>query len=272
MCGIASHLRLRPRDAAPIAPGVAAGMLEAIRRRGPDGAGQWRSPDDLCWLGHRRLAVIDLHGGDQPMCNEDASVWTVFNGEIYNHLALRAELEACGHRFHTRSDTEVLVHGYEQWGLRGLAGRLQGIFAFAVYDVARRTLSLARDPMGVKPLYYAWNGRTFWFGSELKALRAFAAWEPEIDRDALGEYLLYCGDADELVFTENETHARRLFGVPRSPPYVKDAMLSASATTVCGVFMKKRADRTRSAGHTTVTRREIMSSRWGVTFLPKYGL
>ncbi|MGH8689086.1 MAG: asparagine synthase (glutamine-hydrolyzing), partial [Burkholderiales bacterium] len=116
MCGIAGYLRLRPQNAAPIAPGTATQMLEAIRRRGPDGAGQWRSPDDLCWLGHRRLAVIDLHGGDQPMCNEDATVWTVFNGEIYNHLALRTELEACGHRFHTRSDTEVLVHGYEQWG------------------------------------------------------------------------------------------------------------------------------------------------------------
>ena len=153
MCGIAGYLRLRPGNSAPISPEVAGEMLAAIRRRGPDGEGQWRSADDLCWLGHRRLAIIDLHTGDQPMCNEDQTIWTVFNGEIYNYAALRTELEAQGHRFKTRSDTEVLVHGYEQWGLRGLAERLQGIFAFAVYDAVERTLSLARDPMGVKPLY-----------------------------------------------------------------------------------------------------------------------
>ena len=124
MCGIAGYLRLRPQSAAPISADVARDMLAAIRRRGPDGEGQWRGADDLCWLGHRRLAIIDLHTGDQPMCNEDGTLWVVFNGEIYNHLALRTELEACGHLFKTRSDTEVLVHGYEQWGLRGLAVRL----------------------------------------------------------------------------------------------------------------------------------------------------
>ncbi|MGH8737391.1 MAG: asparagine synthase (glutamine-hydrolyzing) [Burkholderiales bacterium] len=170
MCGIAGYLRLRPATAEPMPARVAAEMLAVMRRRGPDGEGEWRSADDLCWLGHRRLAIIDLHTGEQPMCNEDATVWTVFNGEIYNHLALRTELEACGHRFRTRSDTEVLVHGYEQWGLRGLAGRLQGIFAFAVYDVARRTLSLARDPMGVKPLYWFCDGGALVFASEVKSL------------------------------------------------------------------------------------------------------
>jgi asparagine synthase (glutamine-hydrolysing) len=149
---------------------VASEMLAAIRRRGPDGEGQWRSADDLCWLGHRRLAIIDLHTGDQPMSNEDGSVWTVFNGEIYNYIALRAELEAQGHCFRTRSDTEVLVHGYEQWGLRGLASRLQGIFAFAVYDSIERTLSLARDPMGVKPLYWWSDGSALLFASEMKSL------------------------------------------------------------------------------------------------------
>src|SRR2546423_10205582 len=152
MCGIAGYLRLRPETSASISPPVAREMLAAIRRRGPDGEGQWRSADDLCWLGHRRLAIIDLHTGDQPMCNEDGTIWTVFNGEIYNYAALRTELEAQGHRFKTRCDTEVLVHGYEQWGLSALAARLQGIFAFAVYDTVERTLSLARDPMGVKPL------------------------------------------------------------------------------------------------------------------------
>jgi len=154
----------------PISAGVAVEMLSVMRRRGPDGEGQWRSPGDLCWLGHRRLAIIDLHAGDQPMCNEDGTVWTVFNGEIYNHVALRAELEARGHRFKTRCDTEVLVHGYEQWGLQGLAKRLQGIFAFAIYDVDTRALSLARDPMGVKPLYWWSDGNALVFASEMKAL------------------------------------------------------------------------------------------------------
>src|SRR5258706_6475216 len=170
MCGIAGYLRLRPEDSAPISPNVAREMLAAIRRRGPDGEGQWRSADDLCWLGHRRLAIVDLHTGEQPMRNEDGSVWTVFNGEIYNHLALRAELEASGHRFKTRSDTEVLVHGYEEWGLQELARRLQGIFAFAIYDAPRRTLALARDPLGVKPPYWWSDGDALLFASEIKAL------------------------------------------------------------------------------------------------------
>jgi len=170
MCGIAGYLRLRPESSAPISPDVAREMLAAIRRRGPDGEGQWRSADDLCWLGHRRLAIIDLHTGDQPMCNEDGTIWTVFNGEIYNYVPLRTELEAQGHHFKTRSDTEVLVHGYEQWGLRGLAARLQGIFAFAVYDTVERTLSLARDPMGVKPLYWWSDGNALLFASEMKSL------------------------------------------------------------------------------------------------------
>ena len=178
MCGIAGYLRLRPERAEPLAAGVAQGMLEAIRRRGPDGTGQWRSPDGLCWLGHRRLAVIDLRGGEQPMCNEDSTLWTVFNGEIYNHRALRAELESQGHCFKTRSDTEVLLHGHEQWGARGLAERLQGIYAFAIYDAAARTLALARDPLGVKPLYWWSDGDSLLFASETKALLRHPALGP----------------------------------------------------------------------------------------------
>ena len=170
MCGIAGYLRLRPENSEPIPAEVAGEMLAAIRRRGPDGEGEWRSADGLCWLGHRRLAIVDLHTGDQPMCNEDGTVWTVFNGEIYNYRSLRAELEARGHRFKTRSDTEVLVHGYEEWGLRRLTERLQGIFAFAVYDAVERTLSLARDPMGVKPLYWWSDGNALLFASETKSL------------------------------------------------------------------------------------------------------
>ncbi len=191
MCGIAGYLRLRPEDSAPISPNVAREMLAAIRRRGPDGEGQWRSADDLCWLGHRRLAIVDLHTGDQPMCNEDGTIWTVFNGEIYNFVALRADLEAQGHRFKTRSDTEVLVHGYEQWGLNGLAARLQGIFAFAVYDTVERTLSLARDPMGVKPLYWWSDGNALLFASEMKSLlRHPALRDRKVNRAGVAQVLV----------------------------------------------------------------------------------
>jgi asparagine synthase (glutamine-hydrolysing) len=170
VCGIAGYLRLRPERTTPLPASVAADMLSAMRRRGPDGAGEWRSADDLCWLGHRRLAVIDLKTGDQPMCNENGTVWTVFNGEIYNFPGLRAELAGLGHRFRSRSDTEVLVHGYEQWGIEGLAQRLQGIFALALYDVPKHTLSLVRDPMGVKPLYWWSDGDCLLFASEMKSL------------------------------------------------------------------------------------------------------
>lgn len=191
MCGIAGYLRLRPEKSAPMSADVAGEMLAAIRRRGPDGAGEWRSADELCWLGHRRLAVIDLHGGHQPMGNENGTVWTVFNGEIYNFMALRAELEASGHRFATRSDTEVLVHGYEQWGLTGLTKRLQGIFAFALYDAPKRTLSLARDPMGVKPLYWWSDGDALLFASEMKSLlRHPALRDRKVNRSGVAQVLV----------------------------------------------------------------------------------
>jgi asparagine synthase (glutamine-hydrolysing) len=170
MCGIAGYLRLDPARAAPLEKRVAADMLELLRRRGPDGQGAWRSADGRCWLGHRRLAIVDLHTGEQPMANEDGTVWTVFNGEIYNHADLRAELEAAGHVFRTRSDTEVLLHGYEQWGERGLARRLQGLFALALYDVPRRRLVLMRDHLGVKPLYWWTDGTAVLFASEMKPL------------------------------------------------------------------------------------------------------
>ena len=191
MCGIAGYVRLHPELSAPISRDTAAAMLAAIRRRGPDGEGQWRSADGLCWFGHRRLAIIDLHAGDQPMSNEDGTVWTVFNGEIYNHAALRVELEASGHRFKTRCDTEVLVHGYEQWGLRGLAQRLQGIFAFAIYDVKKRTVALARDPMGVKPLYWWSDGNALLFASEMKSLLRHPALRGrKVNRAGVAQFLV----------------------------------------------------------------------------------
>lgn len=169
MCGIVGFLRINPEQSAPLKSDIANRMLRAIRRRGPDGEGQWQSPDGYCWLGHRRLAIIDLETGQQPMKNEDGSVWTVFNGEIYNYKTLRAQLIDHGHQFQTTSDTEVLVHGYEQWGGDGLAKRLQGIFAFAIYDQKNKKLFLARDHLGVKPLYWWTDGNVVLFGSEIKS-------------------------------------------------------------------------------------------------------
>lgn len=172
MCGIVGYLRLQPDRSDPLAQGIAERMLATLWRRGPDGEGQWRSQDGVCWLGHRRLAVIDLETGTQPMTNEDGTLWTVFNGEIYNYKSLRSQLAARGHAFRTSSDTEVLLHGYEEWGSEELVKRLQGIFAFAIYDSKRRSIYLARDHMGVKPLYWWSDGNILLFASEIKALLA----------------------------------------------------------------------------------------------------
>jgi asparagine synthase (glutamine-hydrolysing) len=173
MCGIAGYLSLASDPGSPLAPSIAARMLEALQHRGPDGRGEWRAADECCWLGHRRLAIIDLHSGDQPIANEDGSVWTVFNGEIYNYRTLREELRARGHFFATQSDTEVLVHGYEEWGITELVRKLQGIFAFAIFDQSRRVLFLARDHLGVKPLYWWSDGKVLLFASEMKALLCY---------------------------------------------------------------------------------------------------
>ncbi|AWT56777.1 asparagine synthase (glutamine-hydrolyzing) [Mycolicibacterium smegmatis] len=160
-------------------------MLESIVHRGPDGAGRFEQPGIN--LGMRRLAIIDLSGGDQPIFNEDRSVAVVFNGEIYNFRELRAQLEQSGHRFTTRSDTEVLVHGYEQWG-DDLLHRLAGMFTFALWDHNKRRLLIARDRFGKKPLYYSRLGRELVFGSEIKALLA-AGVSADLDDNALQHYL-----------------------------------------------------------------------------------
>lgn len=161
-------------------------MLRAIRHRGPDAEGIWVGRHAA--LAHRRLIVIDPEGGVQPMSYErgDQRVVLSFNGEIYNFRELRAELEALGHQFRTRSDTEVLLQAYVAWGEACLT-KLNGIFAFAIWDEARQTLLLARDHMGVKPLFYAQRGGTILFGSELKALLAHPQIQPEVDAEGLAE-------------------------------------------------------------------------------------
>ncbi len=127
-------------------------MRDVIRHRGPDGAGL--HADAVAVLAHRRLSIVDLAGGHQPLANETDSVWVSFNGEIYNHALVRPELESAGHRYRTRSDTETIVHAYEEWG-DDCVHRFRGMFAFAIWDAPKRRLLLARDRLGVKPLYWA---------------------------------------------------------------------------------------------------------------------
>lgn len=161
-------------------------MNDSLLHRGPDEAGEHREPGIA--LGHRRLSIIDLSTGQQPLYNEDASVCVVFNGEIYNYLELIPELQALGHVFHTKSDTEVIVHAWESWGERCVE-RFRGMFAFALWDRNKETLFLARDRLGVKPLYYAvLPDGTLVFGSELKALLAHGGLARDIDPLAVEEY------------------------------------------------------------------------------------
>lgn len=163
-------------------------MTATMLRRGPDAGGQWLSRHAA--LGHRRLSIIDLDGGTQPMvaCGEDGKPDAVltYSGEVYNHHELRAELEALGHRFRTRSDTEVVLRAYLEWG-EALAPRLQGMFAFAVWDARRHELLLVRDRLGVKPLYHATGPGHLLFGSEPKAILANPLFRPEIDAEGITE-------------------------------------------------------------------------------------
>lgn len=163
-------------------------MTFQLRHRGPDG--QHVFADSVAALGHRRLSIIDVAGGRQPMSNEDGSVWVVFNGEIYNHHDLRQRLRGLGHTFKTASDTEVIVHAYEQFG-DACVDLLSGMFAFAIYDARQRELFLARDRAGKKPMYYATLRGHVHFASEIKALAASPAWTGELDLSGLPTYLSF---------------------------------------------------------------------------------
>jgi asparagine synthase (glutamine-hydrolysing) len=166
-------------------------MRETMVHRGPDDAGTWMSPDGRVALAHRRLSIVDLSAaGRQPMSNEDGSVWITFNGEIYNHRELRGGLEARGHRYRSGTDTETLVHLYEEDG-PAMLRKLRGMFALAIWDAPRQRLFLARDRVGIKPLYYTVADGRFIFGSEIKALLEHPAVERDIDPVALYHYLTY---------------------------------------------------------------------------------
>ena len=184
MCGIVG-IKTAAGAAAPSAEAVERAVA-ALRHRGPDGSGTHL--DTGIALGHTRLSIIDMEGGAQPLGNEDGSVLTVFNGEIWNHELLRAELERAGHRFRTRCDTEVLVHGWEEWG-EGLLGRIDGMFAFAVWDGRTQQLVLARDRAGKKPLYVAETERGVAFGSDARAVAIVSDRQPAVDPGAVAAHL-----------------------------------------------------------------------------------
>lgn len=164
--------------------------VESLRRRGPDDEGAWYSEDRAIGLGHTRLSILDLSAeAAQPMFGRAGTV-IVFNGEIYNYKEIRERLHAKGYKFHTSGDTEVLLAAFDAWGIDALRQAI-GMFAIALWDGIRQRLWLIRDRLGVKPLYYGWDGKTLWFGSELRALRSYQGWTPEIDCDALGEFFQY---------------------------------------------------------------------------------
>lgn len=187
MCGIAG--RFNYLSGAPVAADVVGRMCDLIAHRGPDGHGVW--VDGPIGLGHRRLAIIDLSpAGHQPMQSEDAQLTITFNGEIYNFLELRRELEGVGHRFRSRTDTEVILCAYRQWGVECLA-RLRGMFSFAIWDEASRTLFIGRDRVGKKPLHYLLDRDGLAFASEPKAFLADPTFDPVPDLDAISAYLTY---------------------------------------------------------------------------------
>jgi asparagine synthase (glutamine-hydrolysing) len=186
MCGVAGVLHL---DGAPASTEMLRAMGNALAHRGPDGEGQ--HADGPLGLAHRRLAIIDLsEGGRQPMATDDGRFVISYNGEIYNYRELRAELEALGVPFRSKSDTEVLLKAWAQWGEDALA-RLNGLFAFALWDRTKRELVLARDRYGIKPIYYTRAGNALLFGSEIKAIIASGAYRTALDRDGLLEYFTF---------------------------------------------------------------------------------
>lgn len=195
MCGIAGYYVAAGQASTAAAELPAANA--SLEHRGPDDEGIWFDADRCLGLGHRRLAIIDLSvHGHQPMVSADGRWAMVFNGEVYNFGELRRELEALGHRFAGTGDSEVILAAFDQWGVASAVRRFIGMFAIALWNKPQRRLYLIRDRLGVKPLYYAWNGRSLFFGSELKALRAFSGWDVSLDPEAMVDYFRYGYIAD----------------------------------------------------------------------------
>jgi len=190
MCGIVGWLSLD--EPGSVDPALLTRMRDCMVHRGPDAAGLWVSPDQKLGLGFRRLAIVDLSpAANQPMQNEDGRVRIVFNGEIYNHRALRRQLEGKGHRFRTdHSDTEAIIHGYEEWG-ENVVERLEGMFAIAIWDEEKRRLFLARDRIGIKPLYVGWTDTAFLFASEIKAILGLPSFPRDVEPVSVYHYLSF---------------------------------------------------------------------------------
>lgn len=184
MCGIAGVVSLR--GGLHTAPQALQALTERLAHRGPDGSGHF--VEGPVYLGHRRLSIIDLEGGHQPFRHPQRRTAITYNGEVYNYRELRRELETKGHAFETNSDTEVVLHAYEEWGKR-CVDRLQGMFAFAVADFEKNEVFIARDPFGIKPLVYIWGEGSLSFASEIQALRALPGWTGEVDLRAIDLYL-----------------------------------------------------------------------------------
>ena len=185
MCGIAG---IYDRTGRPIDWELLQRMTSALHHRGPDGQGYF--VEGAFGLGHRRLSIIDVEGGAQPISNEDGTLQVIFNGEIYNYLELRKELVAFGHLFKTASDTEVILHAYEQWGA-SCVNRFNGMFAFAIVNARNNTMLLARDHLGIKPLYYVVIGNLLLFASEIKALLQHSDCPRDVNLDSLAELFTF---------------------------------------------------------------------------------
>jgi asparagine synthase (glutamine-hydrolysing) len=200
MCGITGILATG--NGFPIDDQLVVAMRDTMAHRGPDDAGSWVSGDGQVAFGHRRLSIVDLsRSGHQPMCNEDGTVWIAYNGEVYNHLALRKELESKGHRYRSHTDTETIIHLWEEEG-PACVERLHGMFGLAIWDERKRELFLARDRLGIKPIYYAQPPGGFVFASEIKALLAHPAISRELDTDAFFHYLTFISTPAPLTMFE----------------------------------------------------------------------
>jgi asparagine synthase (glutamine-hydrolysing) len=191
MCGIAGFVTVSP---GPGDQKLLERMTTSIAHRGPDGYGYFTDPG--VYLGHRRLSIIDVAAGAQPMANEDDSVWIVYNGEIFNHAEVRPALEASGHRYKTHCDSETILHAWEQYGA-DCVSLFRGMFAFALWDRRQQTLFCVRDRLGIKPFYYYWDGRVFAFASEIKALLEHPSISPQLETALLPEYLSFGYNSEE---------------------------------------------------------------------------